>query len=384
VKSLGKGKIYFIGALINEYNLAALLISIFENEHIDRPYELVQTNDTLVPNIETVIFDRDSKKGVFLHNWDLYTKFGYLKPHSSFIKTAMYAYNPLDGKAFISPSGKSLWTPAELASQGIPLIMHPHDRTLVVFSKQPWEKTKLTPTTVTAQLIAFNQAVVSERMQAKRAAEHTKANNAHRAFDVDPDKCFTINIRRFCNRQFIDKIPGDGKGGWTDQGKDNSLLELEPGIKTWLNVPFDIIRYDQNNDTSCIVLASKSVKSGLPRVKGIKVNRQAKRLYFLHTAAWVKKAKPAIKYQVNYADKSKVEIIINAARRDSSIGQIGDWWKPFDINDSCRLGWENSKKHGLYIFEWKNLQPKKIITSIDILSFNNEIVPIIIAISGEH
>jgi len=64
--------------------------------------------------------------------------------------------------------------------------------------------------------------------------------------------------------------------------------------------------------------------------------------------------------------------------------QIADWWKPRDLNEHTRVGWKNSKDRGLYIYEWVNPEPGKVINAIDIESYGGQLVPIIVAISGER
>ena len=102
------------------------------------------------------------------------------------------------------------------------------------------------------------------QLESQKKAEMEKQKS--RGFEVSPNNCFTVDISRWTNREFVDKVAGDGKGGWTDQGWQNSLEEVEYGIQTFLNVPFDIIRPDFNRDTSCIVMKSVSMKEVLKKL----------------------------------------------------------------------------------------------------------------------
>ncbi|MEK6647137.1 MAG: beta-galactosidase trimerization domain-containing protein [Candidatus Firestonebacteria bacterium] len=388
VGKYGKGKIYYIGGLFRDYHLMAILISILEKEKINIPVQIVDKENKLVPNVEMVVMDRGETKAVYLWNWDLYTKAGKVVIPDNFIKDGVYVYEPLEGKLDISPDGKKQWSSKEM-QEGIWTILQPQNRVLLVFSKNLWNKTKLTETTQDLIVQEYEKLVMEEKDKADRQLESQKKaemeKQKSRGFEVSPNNCFTVDISRWTNREFVDKVAGDGKGGWTDQGWQNSLEEVEYGIQTFLNVPFDIIRPDFNRDTSCIVMKSVSMKEGgIEKVIGIPINMQAKRLFFLHASAWTGEGrKNSHKYVINYSDKTKIEQDIYSDREHPENAQISDWWSPKDLNDKVRVGWKNSKDRGLYIYEWTNPNPEKAIETIDIISYGGELVPIIVAITGE-
>ena len=389
-KTYGKGKIYYIGALFRDYSLVSIISSILEKEKASIPAQVVDENGRLVPNVEMVLMDRGETKAIFLWNWDLYTKLGKIKLNGDFLTGPVYVFNPLDKNLYLSSSGKDKWDNKNLHEEGVYVPLSPQDRVLLVFSKKAWTKDKLTKVTADAIIAGYKKQRLEEQVaitERQKAADKTAdVTQKARAFDVNPDDCFTINIRPYTNRGFSDKVEGDGKGGWTDQGRRNGLAEIKPGIHIWLNVPFDIIRWDQNRDTSCIVMKSISMKGGVEKVIGIPVQKQAKRLFFLHTAAWDtsgNKDKQSHKYIIRYSDGSSQEIIIRSDKENPANSQIGDWWKPKDVNPHTRVGWENSMGRGLYIYEWINPNPRKVIETIDVVSFGGRLVPIVVAISGE-
>lgn len=195
-------------------------------------------------------------------------------------------------------------------------------------------------------------------------------------FTPDPAQLRTIDIRRFCNRGFVDSVADDGKGGWTDQGHQNSLTGVPWGVTTLLGVPCDLIRFDMNNDRTCIVLASKSQKDALPAtVKGIPVGGKTAKLYFFHTAAWIK-GKKALTYRMNYASGRTVD-----ADAICDVN-IGNWW--VGGGASKYIAFRNRENRGFYCMEWVNPYPEDDIISIDLISPNTEIVPIVIGISAEN
>jgi len=207
------------------------------------------------------------------------------------------------------------------------------------------------------------------------AAGNAVAHKA-KAFHVDTAKVKMLDLRRFANRGFVDKIPGDGKGGWTDQG-ENSLQGMPWGVIDAEGVPFNIIRYDHNEDRTCIILRSQRMQGVVDAVRGIPVDTQAASLYFLHASAWTEGG-VAFNYVVHYADGSRCEIPIRGNN------EVGDWYNVTQKTPGMKAvpGWSNSKKQGLYVYQWRNPSPEKNIVSLDVVSANGNTIPIIVAVTA--
>ncbi len=383
-KKLGKGKIYYIGGIFREGHLVAILSTILEREKIKKPVALTGQDKRLLPNIESILVDRGDTKAIFLWNWDLYTKIGKLNLNDYFMMDSAYIFDPLEKISFLTQEGKKQWTPEDAKRGNIYLKLPPHGKAIIVISKKPWVKYDLKKCKPEELLKRLSEEI---KELARKDSDREKAAGEEeklRAFKVNPEDCFTVDIRKFCNRSFMDRVARDGLDGWTDQGRKKSLTELAAGRHVWLNVPFDIIRYDQNSDTSCIFFKSQSTNFGRSAAE-IPFMKKAKRLFFLHTAAWTKPGKPGeiLKYTINYADGTKKDFVAKCDKNFKK-SQIGDWWNPkMDFNENAKVAWTNSKGHGLYICQWRNPNPEKLIKSINISSFNNVAVPIVVGISAE-
>ncbi|HBE04591.1 MAG TPA: hypothetical protein DC049_19260, partial [Spirochaetia bacterium] len=70
-----------------------------------------------------------------------------------------------------------------------------------------------------------------------------------------------------------------------DQG-ENSLRGVPDGMQTFCGVPFEIIRWDMNNNSSCIVLHSKRQENVPHEIKNIPIGENFRSLYFLHATGW--------------------------------------------------------------------------------------------------
>lgn len=63
-----------------------------------------------------------------------------------------------------------------------------------------------------------------------------------------------LSLREAANRGFRDGVAGDGVGGWTDQGPENDLSTLQPGILKTSALSFEILDPLQNDGKSALVL----------------------------------------------------------------------------------------------------------------------------------
>lgn len=217
--------------------------------------------------------------------------------------------------------------------------------------------------------------------QARQWLDKRRPKTSEKVFSTDPARVRFIDLGAAANRAFTDRIPGDGKGGWTDQG-ENCLRNAPWGVTDCNGVPFDFIRPDQNNDRACIVLKSSNLPQLPDAVRGIDVNLRAESLYFLHAGAWLSGAiQEAFRYVVHYSDGSSETIPMMPTI------DFDDWWirsrGKAPGTARCRVAWTNSERKGFYALRWDNPYPDKLIASIDIESANTSVSPLIAAITAE-
>lgn len=379
-KTIGKGRVWFIGTRLSHYHLVASLCTLLERAGQVSPARFVDQQGQLLSNIEVTWMDRGDSKAMLLFNWDMHTKLACLELHPPFLDDGLYVTEPLEERSYVTADGQAQWNRSMLQAHPVMIPIPPQQRVLVVLAKKPWPDRRMKPYLAKDANATYQALVNGETM----SDQERLARDKKRCFNVDPNRCFTVDLRAHTNRHFVDSVAGDGQGGWTDQGRDRGLNDIPYGVQTWLNVPFDIIRPDFNNETTCVVLQSQSMKGGLPQVKDIQVQQAAKQLFFLQAVAWgSSKRTQSHTYVVHYADGSSTDIEIWLdADRDKT--QTADWWQPVDMNEHLRLAWQNSERHGLLAYRWINPNPQKIIRSIDMVSPNNTMVPIIVAISGER
>ncbi len=211
---------------------------------------------------------------------------------------------------------------------------------------------------------------------------------------------FPIKLAPFCNRGFKDEGPTcvttpvqntGKKRGWSAQGAEKDLREFPTGKQTFCGVPFWIINPDDNDGGGCIALWNKHDGSLPEAVKAIPVGRKVDSLFFLHSSCWNSGGgKPGWKYLIHYK-----------GFKDLIMGQDpASWTQPFEIKQGIQVGewsnpstlpeavvaWQGRNLTGwsvcVFMAEWKNPYPDREIESIDIISGNNDLYPLIVAITA--
>lgn len=200
-----------------------------------------------------------------------------------------------------------------------------------------------------------------------------------------------IDLAPYANRSFADDIADDGKGGWTDQGK-NDFRTIPTGEIKVAGIPFHIIDSAKNNGRGCLMLRG-SARPGFPEaIRKIRVDAYVSRLFFLHTSAWGDDT-IAGAYRIHYEDNSSVDYVLHGNRN------IADWWRFSWVLPEARAGITVTnalgRQVGSFLAEWVNPHPEKRVKSFDFLSAGvlrkekidylpgHEPVPVLIAASME-
>ncbi|MDR1283051.1 MAG: glycosyl hydrolase family 5 [Opitutaceae bacterium] len=175
-------------------------------------------------------------------------------------------------------------------------------------------------------------------------------------FRWQPFRNNPLSLRAAANRDIRDDIPGDGHGGWTDQGKDNDLSAMKPGRLAAPPLEFDVIDPATNGNRAAIIFGNAD-QPGLPRepvtidlpppppLPKPHIHTPWRNLYLLHAAAWLPSEQKSVgTLTLHYTDgtRSRHEVI---SGRD-----VGDWWNPLSAPNAA-IAWsaENpAARIGLY------------------------------------
>ncbi len=175
---------------------------------------------------------------------------------------------------------------------------------------------------------------------------------------------FTVDISKQANIALRDEVAGDKKGGWSDQG-DSDMRNFPVGLHRFAGIPFDVIDADKNNGKSAIGLLSTAHADWRPQKVTVPFgDRKAKRLYFLHSAAWGGSTKA--RYFINYSGVQEKSVSVPIVGGKN----ITDWTRPQQLPEA--------------VFEWENPHPDEPINSLSLVSGDSGAVLVIIGITGQN
>lgn len=136
---------------------------------------------------------------------------------------------------------------------------------------------------------------------------------------------FPIPLDPVANTALADDLPDDGKGGWTDQGRENSLTDFPTGDISLEGIPFVI-----PSEGPAAVLFLNPYVQGKPAKVSIPVADAppARQLLVLSTTMW--KYEPneeAARMRLHFANGATREVLIEFEK------QTGGWWFPSAPSD---------------------------------------------------
>lgn len=166
----------------------------------------------------------------------------------------------------------------------------------------------------------------------------------------------------------------------------NNLKPLPRGRQRFASVPFYV-------GDGMVQLAGKRAPDFPTEVRGVQVEHECEKLYFLHGTGW---GSPGVAdgtkigfYRVNYANGSEEEIPIVYGE------DVRDWWQLADSRGASRadIGWTGMNAASrdfrnravelrLFVRPWENPKPDVPISSIDLVSLNETMSsPFLIAVT---
>ncbi len=154
-----------------------------------------------------------------------------------------------------------------------------------------------------------------------------------------------LDLSKEANRAFVDEIAGDGQGGWSDQGAENSLRGMKPGPKTFENFHFTILDGSKNAGREILVFTSAHGVTNLSEVE-IPVEADAPAnggaLYLLHTTCWAssKESQKVGVVSVRFASGKTLEFPVATKR------EVADWWNAADFENGF-VGYREENKSSL-------------------------------------
>ncbi len=202
--------------------------------------------------------------------------------------------------------------------------------------------------------------------------------------EAGPAKTFFVDLSQVANFGFADDKPGDGKGGWTDEGPFNDFRDFPTGFQRFYNVPFQILDPKKNGGKAILTLYGKNATPSQPRIiSNIAVEGKVRALYFLHAAGWGTPGKIGT-YRMTYADGT------TATLEQQIPVHNHNWWNGHDAKEASRpvpvqvKNTATGKPAWRYarVYEWQNPTPENPIISLTVESASGDQTPVLIAVTG--
>ena len=171
----------------------------------------------------------------------------------------------------------------------------------------------------------------------------------------------TVDISKKVNMGFADEIPGDGEGGWSDQGSGNDMRNFDFSQKSFCEIPFSIINPKYNNGKGVLSFRSPKVKTKLRQAE-FKLPASTlvrKYLYLLHTTCWGLKQGEIGSIRILTQKGNEQKVSINAGI------DIADWWNPrFNLKNAMVAYQSNNNSNVVGIYLSKFALPAEPVKKI--------------------
>lgn len=197
-----------------------------------------------------------------------------------------------------------------------------------------------------------------------------------------------VDLAPFCNERTVD----EGHGGWTGQGPQYDLRNLPTG-QIWIGeTPFALVDPASNRGLACVMLADETTRpEAYPEtVQEIPVAMKASAIRFLHTCSIPRvRLRPFYDrrgermntvgwYTVHYEDGGEERLPL------TYLANITEWNSQLGPSSALDL-WQGHTAAGalvtLAVWEWRNPQPERPITSISFTSALSQARPILLGIT---
>lgn len=132
------------------------------------------------------------------------------------------------------------------------------------------------------------------------------------------------------NMGFADDTAGDGTGGWSDQGWENSFAEFECSRRSFGDVPFTILDPAANGGRAIVSFRHETLVQGPETVEApFPAGARGRYLYLLHTACHAGQAARSgsalatITLRGKDGSRGAVEVVLGK--------DVADWWNPVPL-----------------------------------------------------
>lgn len=364
-KKYGKGWLYYIGRMYEDYSLASVLGGIFREHGLETHCSVLKADkNELASHVET-----ESSKLAGLHSTILVN-------HDRFPKLVRYTAPDLKAGAKVLDVFKERYLTAGKDGSVLAAIA-PRDAVVLAFGPENLLNKR-------GKFAVVSEKTIRDEFKKIPSQVAQKSSGSDDVFKVDPALIKPLDLRKFANRHFIDDAAGNGKGGWSDQGASRCMVGVNFGRQVFAGVPCEIIRWDMNDNKSIVVFDTTSTLPGfgVKRIDGIHCGDKVKSLFFFQTGCWVEgkiPGKPPIVYEMHHRSGKVSRFVCEVGKN------FFDWWRidKSAKREDCKAAFVNHQGHVIWCARWVNPFPEDPVETISAVSSSTKAVPILVAISAE-
>jgi len=345
-RTLGRGQVYYIAVDLIGYPLAKLLGSIAASAGVTEPLRITdETTGQLAPNILVSRRSYPTHHALLSMNGDRFPKLMRIRIDG--LEGNWHVTDPLNAQRFASGAENDVWTATELSQGGLLFFLAGADRGLLLLTRAPWTKTPL---------MAVREADTKALFEAELAGwEQRRQGEAHGPFVMDPSRAHYVDLKAAANATVENVVTGA-------KTRFQGFPFTETAAQDLGGVPFEIIRWDHNEERGFVAVRSKATPHHPAAVKGIRVGARAARVFFLHTCGEGKDGERLGHYALRYANGTSVEVPLVVG---ATIGRLAD---RFDRDNDLATVLVTASGSAWHVLEWKNPKPEALIESLDLVA----------------
>ncbi len=349
-KKIGNGKIHVILGTLTDFGYASIIRPILENAGVKAVAEIRNPkNGDFVPGIDVHRFNAGKFTGWYFCNMNEMPK---LVLFDDAALADAEIVNPFDGESYKKENGKVLLT---LPAKG--------KRFVLVSGKKSDIENRF--------------GCLPSKTYAQRIEAFNKEMKKMKGANVNIRKSVHVDISKVANGGFYNYQNYPIDSVWREDGiKELKAFPYHENV--FGDLKFDVIRFDYNENRTCIELKSKVNPKAPAKVENIPLNGKYRGVAFLMAVTHGRNGEKVMDIKFNYDDGTSENVPVRVGQ------EIGDWMISKNSEDMMKkCVWKTADgKQGVFIFEWENPSTYKPLASISFISADPSSQPLIAAITA--
>lgn len=346
-RKLGKGTLYAIVGDLPQYSLATVYRYLLQRHGIARQAEIqLAAKDDTPPNVELHKFQHDGMTAFYLMNGDRYPKM--IRLRSDELAGTEFLADALNKKRIKAADGAAVF------------LLKAHTPTLLVAGS------------AAALTARFGELAEQPLPEMEKEYKELLRKLELSGVKVIPGRC--LNLQKYANSGFDNRQGYTNEIAWVDQ-KSRYFEGIPWGVNAFNGVECDIIRFDYNENRTCLAFKGKHFPGGLDKVEQIPVNASLAGISFFHAVIFGKAGEKVLTYRVHYRDGSHQDLPVITGTN------IGDWNAAANPPELRQLIAYEDRGKCFFRWSWNNPKPELEVSGISILGANPQATPVVLGIT---